>query len=173
MSRVYILDTNAFTSLLDARRADHAVIRAALASMGHQWVFLSTVTVSEVRYGIECNRTGLGPDRIAEMESGLGEFDVLPLGVHVAESYGRLRAWLFEERSPRKGRRVKRVSELTDPATDRALGINENDVWLASQALSLDAVIVTRDKDFVDVLGPAATAIGKELRLLRWDLEQM
>jgi tRNA(fMet)-specific endonuclease VapC len=61
-------------------------------------------------------------------------------------SYGTIRARLFERFAPKdKKRKGLRAEELVDPVTSRALGIQENDIWLAAQALERNLVLVTND----------------------------
>jgi tRNA(fMet)-specific endonuclease VapC len=57
-----------------------------------------------------------------------------------------IRASLFEKYAPREiRRRGLRPEQLVDPVTSRELGIQENDIWLAAQALEFNLVFVTND----------------------------
>ena len=57
----------------------------------------------------------------------------------------------------------KRVPDLWERTPDKLLGIQENDLWLASQAMERDLVLVTGDrmKHIVEVA-------GQDLRTLKW-----
>jgi tRNA(fMet)-specific endonuclease VapC len=60
--------------------------------------------------------------------------------------YGDLRARLFEKFAPKKRRRKGlRPEELVDPVTAKELGIQENDLWIAAQAIERNLVLVTND----------------------------
>jgi tRNA(fMet)-specific endonuclease VapC len=61
--------------------------------------------------------------------------------------YGLLRASIFEKYAPNaRRRRGLRPEQLIDPVTSRELGIQENDLWIAAQALEYNLVLVTNDK---------------------------
>mgnify|MGYP001233646403 CR=1 FL=1 len=65
---------------------------------------------------------------------------------HVGESYGELKAWLFNTCSPKTMRtRAGRLSQLFDPVTAEALGADENDLWITAQAMTHNMVLVTHD----------------------------
>jgi tRNA(fMet)-specific endonuclease VapC len=62
-------------------------------------------------------------------------------------SYGALRASVFEKYAPNARRRSGlRPEQLIDPATSQELGIQENDLWIAAQAMEYNLVFVTNDK---------------------------
>ena len=53
----------------------------------------------------------------------------------------------FEKYAPNvKRRRGLRPEQLIDPVTSQELGIQENDLWIAAQALEYNLVLVTNDK---------------------------
>jgi tRNA(fMet)-specific endonuclease VapC len=61
--------------------------------------------------------------------------------------YGSLRARIFEKYAPNERRcRGLRPEQLIDLVTSRELGIQENDLWIAAQALEYNLVLVTNDK---------------------------
>ena len=58
-----------------------------------------------------------------------------------------IRAGVFEKYAPNvKRRRGLRPEQLIDPVTSQELGIQENDLWIAAQALEYNLVWVTNDK---------------------------
>jgi predicted nucleic acid-binding protein len=60
--------------------------------------------------------------------------------------YGDLRARLFEKYAPgAKRKKGMRPEELTDPVTSKKLGIQENDLWIAAQAIERNLVLVSND----------------------------
>jgi tRNA(fMet)-specific endonuclease VapC len=78
--------------------------------------------------------------------------------------YAKLRARLFELFAPRdaKGRATTNyVSEWVDPTSDLKLGVNENDIWIASLALAHNLTLVTADK-MVHIRKAAGTALNYE-----------
>jgi tRNA(fMet)-specific endonuclease VapC len=61
--------------------------------------------------------------------------------------YGSIRAALFERYAPRDKRAKRfRLGQLTDPVSELELGIQENDVWIAAQAIEYNLVLVSNDK---------------------------
>ncbi|MCH7920211.1 MAG: hypothetical protein IIC50_19795 [Planctomycetes bacterium] len=57
-----------------------------------------------------------------------------------------LRAALFDKYAPKKNRKGLRPEQLIDPVTSKGLGVQENDIWIASQALEHNLVLVTNDQ---------------------------
>ena len=54
---------------------------------------------------------------------------------------------MFEKYAPNvKHRGGLRPKQLVDPMTSRELGIQENDLWIAAQALEYNLVLVTNNK---------------------------
>lgn len=53
-------------------------------------------------------------------------------------------------------RRIPRwVEAWADRVSGQLLQIDENDLWIAAQALERNYVVVTSDKDFTQMIGPA------------------
>ena len=72
-----------------------------------------------------------------------------------------MRAGLFRKFGP-KSRRPKWAEELADPTTAKLLGIQENDIWIAAQALQFSFVLVTNDKML------PVRQVAPELRIENW-----
>jgi len=117
-----LLDTNAVSDLMD--RHPRLIARAAQ----HPGRLLTNVIVyGEIRYGIE----RLPPSRKrTDIESRarfvLPKLAIEPITVPIAEFYGWLRASLDAQ----------------------AVNLKDNDLWIATTALSLGAILVTRDRMF-------------------------
>ncbi|MGH8059945.1 MAG: hypothetical protein ACREOH_22355, partial [Candidatus Entotheonellia bacterium] len=72
---------------------------------------------------------------------------VLDISKTTGSYYGSIRARLFEKYAPReRRRRGLRPEQLIDPVSSQVLGIQENDLWLAAQALEFNLVLTTNDK---------------------------
>jgi tRNA(fMet)-specific endonuclease VapC len=70
----------------------------------------------------------------------------IPYQTNTIGYYGSIRARVFEKYAPReKRRRGLRPEQLIDPVTSHELGIQENDLWLAAQAVEFNLVLVTND----------------------------
>jgi predicted nucleic acid-binding protein len=122
-----LLDTNAVSDLM----RDHARVKARAAA--HAGPVLTSVVVrGEIRYGLERLPPGKKrSDLEARALAILGALPCEPVTAPVSETYGRTKAALD------------------------ASGVNlgDNDLWIAVTALTLGAVLVTRDSIFKRVPG--------------------
>lgn len=141
--QVYLLDTCAISALADVNHSAHHRILRYLSEIDAPMA-ISSISIGEIEYGICCN-----PEMPLEKQEALRRTvdtyrHVAPTR-YTAKEYARLRAWLFENKSPTSGRKGRRVSQLVDPDTDLMLQVQENDLWIASQALEMGAIWVTDD----------------------------
>jgi predicted nucleic acid-binding protein len=145
----YLLDTNIIRSWFDAGQgAKHeAVCRRIEGLPAEAPLRTSAIVVGEIEYGYRC-----APEH---KRAALEKLDQLirrglPMIVEVtratAETYGDLRARLFEKFAPKTARRGLRPEQLSDPLTALALGIQENDLWIAAQAIERHFILVTNDQ---------------------------
>ncbi len=151
----YLLDTNILSYWYDESRSEHAKVKARVgtakqpdAGTGYvPCLFVSVVTLGEMEYGHRVNDQEDLAKRARYLDFVREQCpEVLELTKHVAEHYGRLRAWLFNNCAPRSKRtKGLRAEELVNLATGRELGIDENDLWIAAQALTYNLVLVTHD----------------------------
>ena len=170
----YLLDANILRFWYDTRCPQHASVLAHVQAIRQpepqtQYVprmFVSVVTIGEIEYG---HRVAPKPD--ASEQSAYVRFvrdqcpEPLEIIRHVGEHYGELRAWLFNNFSDnRKRTKAKRPEELVDPTTARELGVQENDIWIAAQAMTFNLVLVTHDSRgrFGDLLRQFATSLQVE-----------
>jgi tRNA(fMet)-specific endonuclease VapC len=129
---VYLLNTTVWIDLL--RTNSHA-IRRQLSAHSKSVIGLSIITACELQYGLE-RRTAKHPHLRAQeqnlLSAILAPFDVFPVDHAVVEIYGKVRAAL----------------------ENRAAAIGALDTFIAAQALSLGATLVTSNtKEFVRVPG--------------------
>jgi tRNA(fMet)-specific endonuclease VapC len=127
---VYLLDTTVWIDLL---RTNSPAIRRKLISHRKSSIGLSIITLCELQYGIEY-RGARQPELRARHEQLLTEmiapFDVFPLDHRAVETYGKVRLTLAK--SP----------------------IGALDTFIAAQALSLGAILVTSNcREFQRVPG--------------------
>lgn len=148
----YLLDCNAISDWLDKTRPRHLCVaqRAEESAQSDADLVTSTIVLGEIEYGIK-----VAP---REKIQALGEFRaqvdlqfvrkrfLLAPERTTSLVYGDLRARLFEKFAPKKRRRKGlRPEELVDPVTAKELGIQENDLWIAAQAIERNLVLVTND----------------------------
>jgi tRNA(fMet)-specific endonuclease VapC len=129
-------------------------------------LFVSVVTLGEIEYG---HRVTHAPDPAKQAAYAKFVREQCPVALEmtkdVAEHYGEMRAWLFNNCGPNaKKSKAKRAEELVNPSTGKELGIQENDIWIAAQAKTHNLVLVTHDSgnNFGKVLKQFAPALTVE-----------
>jgi tRNA(fMet)-specific endonuclease VapC len=112
---MFVLDTNIISDLVRNPRGQAA---ARLAAVGADDIATSVIVAGELRYG--CLRKGSA--RLSErVEAVLREIEVLSLKPEASTLYGEIRRDLEA----------------------RGMPIGQNDLWIAAQARSVEAVLVT------------------------------
>jgi tRNA(fMet)-specific endonuclease VapC len=160
--RDYLLDTNILSYWYDTSRSEYTRVVARVQAAWQpdpqtnyvSRLFVSVITLGEIEYGTRASHV---PDPVkqaeyAAMDAAKIKFVqeqcpvVLEITKHVAEEYGEMRAWLFNNCGPNaKKSKAKRAEELVNPSTGKELGIQENDIWIAAQAKTHNLVLVTHD----------------------------
>jgi predicted nucleic acid-binding protein len=128
---VFLLDTNAFSDLMRKRPGSLARLGALSAT---DRVATCTIVRGEILYGIHKLPAGHRRDELWGQAAPLFEAllcEAVPASA--ADHYARVK--LARERV--------------------GLVLDENDLWIAATALTLGAVLVTRDQDFQRVEGLA------------------
>ncbi|HEX4952396.1 MAG TPA: PIN domain-containing protein [Thermoanaerobaculia bacterium] len=166
MATGYLLDTNVLRYWFDDGRPEHDAVTRRIASLPEASpLAISAITLGEVEYGHRALGSYGDPAEEAQFNDFISSRlpTVLNVGKHTRGPYGLLRALLFERFAP-KDRRKKglRPEELLDPTSGKELGIQENDLWIAAQALELNLVLVTNDKM------QRLREVGTELRIESW-----
>jgi predicted nucleic acid-binding protein len=170
----YLLDTNILAYWYDTSRPEHAKVldrigKVKLPDPRTKYVprlYVSIITLGEIEYG---HRVAPASDAVRQREFTRFVREKCPVALEltddVAENYGELRAWLFENCGPKaKKSKAKRTEELVNPTTGKELGIDENDIWIAAQAKTHNFVFVTHDSrgNFGKVLKQFAPALTIE-----------
>lgn len=144
----YLLDTSVASWLWDGGNPNHATARARLAALDEAPVFVCAVTIGEIAYGLGVS-PAIDATRHSMVRSAMTGYQILPVDRHTGDVYGQIRAALFAQHSPRdrRGRMQKKVPEdLVETTTGKALGIQENDLWIVSMAVQYDLRLVTSDQ---------------------------
>ena len=144
----YLLDTNIVRYWFDERRAEHQRVVQHIQELPDTApLMISAITLGEIEYGLQVARIDA-----LKQEDYLAFISIhLPMVLDITKAtriyYGALRASIFEKYAPNpRRRRGLRPEQLIDPVTSRELGIQENDIWIAAQALEYNLVLVTNDK---------------------------
>ena len=172
----YLLDTNIWAYWFNKEkhpkyaanieaRVKELTISAETGVQDGDRIAISVITWGEIEYGYNVmtskERSREDPFRsfIAAQSSWMVPFDK-----YTAAAYGKLRAGLFQKFSPKDMKRKGlRPEQLVDPATSLQLQIQENDLWIASQAIRYRLTLVTNDK-----MASIRTVTGTMLRIENW-----
>jgi tRNA(fMet)-specific endonuclease VapC len=129
----YMLDTNVVSHIMQGR--DAALLeRLVKVPMGQ--AVISSVTLAELEYGL--HRKGQ-PSRLRNaLDQALLRMDVLPWDEKVATCYG----------------------ELCSSLEAQGISLSDFDMMIAAHAVSVDAILVSRDKAF--------TKLSGRLKLAHW-----
>ncbi len=146
--RGYLLDTNIVSYWFHAERPEHERVlqRPQQLPVGTP-LAVSAITLGEIEYGLRVLDTS--PDYEAELTEFIQEQFPMVLSVTATTriDYGSIRARLFRKYAPGELRqKVRRPEQLVDPVTGSTLGIQENDLWIAAQAVEHNLVLVSNDR---------------------------
>src|SRR5208337_2349536 len=139
----YLLDTNLVSVLYDARRPNHQAVRqavAALEPLAPQ--LISVITIGELRFGLALSRAAGQP--LTHIEACIEKAEEHPLaeiGRYTGEAFAHVKSSVALQR----------------------LDIDENDLWLAAQAVERNFVVVTSDQDFTQIIAAAVPELRVSL----------
>ncbi len=123
---VYLLDTNILSDLI---HRPQGIVAKAIAGVGENNISTSIIVACELRYGAAKKGAKALSERVALV---LSLIRIWPLETPIDEAYGRIRSHL------------ERAGNLIGP----------NDLLIAAQCLSADAILVTdNDREFSRVPG--------------------
>ena len=162
---VYLLDTCIASILWDELHDQHVPYQEKAKALGDAPLYVSVVTLAEVEWGMQLD-PDVARDRHDITRKNMATYEVMPLNRDIARTYARLKARLFNRYAPRnkKGKlKTKWVGDLRDLATDKSLGIQENDLWQVSFAMSRNYMLLTNDR-----MSRLREIAGDELRVLDW-----
>lgn len=111
----YLLDTNIFIAAMKA----HPAVRRRLEHIPAEALILSPVVLGELETGVE-KSTRVEHNR-AQLSTIVAGLELAPLDAATSRSYARIRAALERQGTP----------------------IGANDLWIAAQAMVLDAILIT------------------------------
>ncbi len=130
---LHLLDTNIVSHII---RRDQTVVQKRLRELGTEDVAISAVTKGEMLYGLAKRTKPYGLEQAINLV--LETIVVLPWTSQIAETYGTFKA----------------------QCNARGFSLSDLDMMIAAHAVSLGAVLVSRDKAFGH--------IGDELKVVDW-----
>lgn len=132
-------------------------------------IWISVVVLAEVEHGLK-TAPKMDRTRQNDVRNEMAKFPlVLDMDKHTVAPYSDLRTELFKKYSPkdRKGRlTAKRPENLFDRTSAKELGVQKNDIWLASQAIQYNLILVTQDRMFR--LVEVSNSLSKPLQIAKW-----
>jgi len=151
----YLLDTNILSYWYNPNCDEHAKVLARIQAVRQPdpetgyvpRLHVSVVTIGEIQYGHKAN-PAMGLSKQSEYMEFLREEcpEPYPITEYVGENYGELKAWVLMNCAPREMRtKPTRLNQLVNPISGEELGAQENDLWIAAQAMTLGLVLVTHD----------------------------
>lgn len=146
----YVLDTSALTPLVDPTHAKHAHVKATISRLGGAPVWCSSIALAEMMYGIALYERASG-QKLPGASNMLGlarAFPRLDVDHHAASEYAELKASLAAHYLPdlTKRHRKRWVEEWIDKFTGRALGIDDNDLWICAQGRQFNFPVIADDR---------------------------
>ena len=161
----YLLDTCIWSYWFNDKTREHARVLEHLQNLppGSR-LGISIITWGEIAYGHKLSSPKQLPIQGEYLEfiqsKGPKTFHI---DMHTANTYGELRARLFDRFAPKKKSTGLRPEQLVDPITSQELGIQENDLWIAAQAVVRGLILVTGEK-----LSRIREVAGDDLRIKNW-----
>lgn len=157
----YLFDTNLVSVLYDVRRPNHQAVRDAVAALNPASPQLvSVVTIAELRFGLALSTAaGQKLDHIEACIELAEEHQLAEIGRYTAHAFALIKSSIALQRMDVTRRLPRWVDGWTDRVTAEHLQIDENDIWVAAQAVERNYVVVTSDKDFANVIVPAVSSL--------------
>lgn len=105
--------------------------------------------LAELTFGVDL-AAAIGKGDLQALKGMIQEvrtYSVLDLTHHTAAAYAELKSKLAAKylAKPLRRDRPKYLEDWVDRATGKALGVDENDLWMCAQAKERDIVLVTAD----------------------------
>lgn len=146
----YLLDTSALSPLVDPGHAQHTVARAVVAALGTAPIYVSDVALAEMRYGIQLYEmaTGVSLANAAAMIASAQQFPRMEVTRHTLTEYAELKSILAIYYLPNVTKQFRRryVEDWIDKFTGKALHVDDNDLWICTQARETNLTVITGDR---------------------------
>jgi len=132
---MYLLDTNHFSRLIQGDRP----IREKIAAIGEENVAISIITSGEIYY--MAYHSERRQENLRRVKTYLADIGIYSLNESISELYGQFKSDLINHYGP-KDRQKRRKTRI------EAIGISDNDLWIACTALHHNLIVVSTDQDF-------------------------
>lgn len=149
----YLFDTNVISALLKADHPRHLDVETAIGGLDpDSRKYISAVTLGELEFGFELAKgNGLAISLLQSVIADARKRMLYDVTHHTAKCYGEIKtavALKFQPRRARvgKGGLPRWPTQWTDEFSGERLQVDENDLWIAAQALERNLVLFTTDK---------------------------
>jgi tRNA(fMet)-specific endonuclease VapC len=146
----YLLDTSALTPLADASHLKHAAATTLIQSLKNAPIYASAISIAEMMYGLALYEKTHGTKlpNADQMLSDAKLYPMLDIEHHTAAEYAELKATIATYYLPNvtKQFRTKYVEDWVDKFTGKALGIDDNDLWICAQSCEMNFTLIADDK---------------------------
>jgi tRNA(fMet)-specific endonuclease VapC len=141
----YLLDTNAVSHWYD----QHPKLAARVNALDSEaQVRVSVITLGELEFGHNVSLQGrdlVRRDTFAEwVDKAFPHPRTIDVTRHTGLYYGKVRAAIFDKYPP-LGATENHPEKCYDPVSASELGFDENDLWIAAQAIEHGLILVTQD----------------------------
>lgn len=161
----FLLDTNLVSALYDARHSKHsAAVQAIAALPAGAAQLVSVITIGELRFGLALSRAA--GQTLTHIEACLTRSEAHPLAQvtrHTADAFATVKSSIALARLNVQSRIPRWVETWSDRVTGQSLQIDENDLWIAGQAVERNYVVLTSDQDFTRIIAPAVQDLRVQL----------
>jgi predicted nucleic acid-binding protein len=146
----YLLDTSILSAYLDPNHQFHNAKRMSVDALPATSArYISVIALAELTFGVEL-ALAMGRGDMPALRKMLVDaraYGMLEVSHHTATAYAELKSKMGAKYLAKALRRdrPKYVEDWVDQATGRALGVDENDLWMCAQAKERGLVFVTGD----------------------------
>ncbi|MBV9390188.1 MAG: type II toxin-antitoxin system VapC family toxin [Chroococcidiopsidaceae cyanobacterium CP_BM_ER_R8_30] len=132
---MYLIDTNHFRRLIQG----DLTIRQKIAEVGESEIAISIITQGELLY--MAYNSEQQQQNLERVRAYLVDVGLYLINEAIAELYGQFKAELIRHFGP-KERQKRRRTKI------EAIGISDNDLWIACTAIHHSLTVVSADSDF-------------------------
>lgn len=132
---MYLLDTNHFSRLIQG----DLTIRQKIAEVGESEIAISIITQGELLY--MAYNSQQQQQNLERVRAYLVDVGLYLINEAISELYGQFKAELIRHFGP-KERQKRRRTKI------EAIGISDNDLWIACTAIHHSLTVVSADSDF-------------------------
>ena len=146
----YLLDTSALSPLVDDEHPQHSAANSSIAALGASPIYVSVIALAELRFGIYLHEMATGR-RLRNADRLISEAEQYPrweITNHTLAEYAKLKSILAIHYLPRVTRNFRKrwVEDWIDQFTNKALRVDDNDLWICAQALEVNFTVIRGDK---------------------------